>query len=464
MKFSIRARLTLWFSGVVVLIILLLGLGVFAGTSWSLRRAADLELKTGLEGIAAFLRKKAALHQMDNLTDELQEHSSLLPRGKMLRVRYVDGPLIYEPAPMKPFELTVPTPNQELRQTIEVNGRPYQTLAANLPIGQNKILIEVAVDQEEYAELEERLIWLLVLSFPAGTLLAVFAGYWTSNRILIPLNRITETASSIDARNLGLGLPLSGTDDELDRLSKTLNHMLGRIHNSYERISQFTADASHELRTPVTLIRSNAELLLMEAPPSSRIADGLSDMLLESEYMAQLISDLLTLASADDPGNSLSTELIELAEPADAVVPRAHSLAATKGIAFHYLPLNRVVALKGNSRALERVMMIFMDNAVRYTPPGGSVTLEMWTTNECCGFTVTDTGIGLAPEHHQRIFERFYRVDTARTPRDGGAGLGLAIARGALKAHQATVSVESQLGHGACFRVSFPRADLKASS
>ena len=463
MKLSIRTRLTLWFSSVVALIIFLLGIGIFYGATGGLQSAADLELKTGLDGVSAFIQKKFVLNQMGNLTDEIQEHSSLLPRGKMLRVRYVNGPLVYEAEAMKQLQLDPPRTGQTLRQNVTVNNRPFRTIGKDVAVGPNLFQIEIAVDQTQYAELKERLIGLLIFSLPAGVLLAAFAGYWTSNRILVPLNRITETASSIDARNLGLGLPLSGTNDELDRLSKTLNHMLERIHASYERIAQFTADASHELRTPVALIRSNAELLLMEAPQDSRLALGLSDVLMESEYMAQLISDLLTLARADGTGTSLAMEFFELAESADAVLARARALAATKNIAFHYLPLGRVAPLYGNQSALERVIMIFIDNAVRYTPAGGSVTLETWTDDRFCGFTVSDSGIGLAPEDHHRIFQRFYRVDAARTPRDGGTGLGLAIARGLLEAHRGLVTVESKLGHGASFRVAFPRADVERS-
>jgi signal transduction histidine kinase len=403
---------------------------------------------------------------MDNLSDELQEHSSLLPRGKMLRVRYENGPLVYEAAAMKQLKLGSPDLQRTLRKSVVVDGRPFRTISKTIALGPTPtlMLIELAVDQNEYAEMMNRLIWLLIFSLPAGVLLAAFAGYWTSNRILVPLNQITETASSIDARNLGLGLPLSGTNDELDRLSKTLNHMLGRIHASYERIAQFTADASHELRTPVALVRSNAELLLMGTRPGSRLARGLSDILQESEYMAQLISDLLTLARADGAATPLATELFELAESADAVLPRARSLAASKGVTFHYIPLNRVAPLYGNRSSLERLIMIFIDNAVRYTPAGGSVSLEIWTSEDASGFTVSDTGIGLAPEDHQRIFERFYRVDTARTPRDGGTGLGLAIAFRLLEAHGGHVDIESRLGHGAKFRIAFPRADMEFPS
>jgi heavy metal sensor kinase len=463
-KLSIRARLTLWFSAVVALIILLLGTGIFIGASWGLQRAADLELKTGLDGASAFIQKKFGLHQMDHLSDELQEHSSLLPRGKMLRVRYVNGPLVYEAAGMKELKLAPPDHERTVTQSVVVNGRPYRTIQKLVALGPDWMLVELAVDQKEYAELMQRLIWLLICSLPAAILLAAFAGYWTSNRILVPLNQITETASSIDVRNLGMGLPLSGTNDELDRLSKTLNHMLGRLHASYERIAQFTADASHELRTPVALIRANAELLLMGAISDDRLTRGLSDILQESEYMGRLISDLLTLARADGEATPLAMEVFEVAESADAVLSRARAMASGKGVTFHYIPSNRVAPLHGNRNSLERLIMIFVDNAVRYTPVGGSVSLEIWTSNDASGFTVSDTGIGIAPQDHQRIFERFYRVDTARTPGDGGSGLGLSIALWLLEAHGGRVTIESKLGHGALFRIAFPRADVESAS
>lgn len=464
MKLSIRKRLTLWFSAVVALIIVLLGTGIFFGASWGLRRAADLELRTGLDGVSAFLGRKLVRHEMNNLTDELREHSSLLPRGKMLRVRHFEGgtggPLVYEADSMRPLTLALPGSGRVLLQDIQSNGRSYRAISQTIRLGQEDFLIELAVDQSEYVHLKQSLIWLFLFALPAGLLLAAFAGSWTSNRILVPLDHITETASSIDARNIGSGLPLTGTNDELDRLSKTLNGMLQRLHASYERIAQFTADASHELRTPVSLIRSNAELLLMKAKPDSRMASGLSEILAGCDYMGALIRDLLTLARADAGNISPSQEIFELAESADAVAPHVRALAASKDISFRCPCRHRVAPIYGDRGSVERMMMIFLDNAVRYTPNGGVVSLEIWTSEAECGFMVTDTGIGLAPEHHQRIFERFYRVDAARTPRDGGSGLGLAIVLGLLKEHRGTVTVESELGLGACFRVAFPRGDL----
>jgi signal transduction histidine kinase len=235
--------------------------------------------------------------------------------------------------------------------------------------------------------------------------------------------------------------------------------MLERIHATYERIAQFTADASHELRTPIAHIRSSAELLLMNAP-SGKMAAGLSGILTECDYMTELISDLLTLARADANNHLLTGEIFELAECADAVIPRVQAFAATKNIAVLCPKHHRVAPIYGDRNSVQRMMMILLDNAVRYTPKEGAVSLEIWTDEVECGFTVADTGMGLAPEHHQRIFERFYRVDAARTPQDGGSGLGLAIVSGLLEPHKAKVTVESDLGLGAHFRIAFPRADL----
>jgi signal transduction histidine kinase len=461
MTFSIRTRMTVWYLLAVGSIIVLLGLGVFFGVSWSLRRVADLELSSGIDGVAAFLRHKLAIHEMDNLPEELREHSALLPRGKMFRVRSGDGSLIFETdamqeaiPPFAPFADEITT-----SRSIVVERRSYRTVSKSETVGPYLFLIEVAVDQTSYVEMVDHLAILLMLSIPVAGLLAACGGYWMSGRVLRPIHQITDAASSIDAHNLTRRLPVIGTKDELDRLSETLNHMFDRIQISYERIAQFTADASHELRTPVAFIRSSAELLLMGRANGITKTQGIEDILRESEYMAALIGDLLTLARGDSKDGSLEMELFELIEAVDGILARGRALAAAKNISIDYSRSSQVVAIHGNKNACERILLIFLDNAIRYTPKGGHVALNTWTSGNSCGFTVSDNGIGIAAEDHQRIFERFFRVDTARTPRDGGTGLGLAIARRLVEAHGGTVSVESELGQGARFIVRFPRAD-----
>jgi signal transduction histidine kinase len=458
---SIRTRLTIWYAALVAAILVVLGIGVWFGASWGLRKAADQELTSGIDGVAAFLRHKLDIHEMDNLNEELREHSALLPRGKMFRVSHLDGSVVYQPDAMAVVTAVIPIANELRRESLVIGGRSYRAISKFAKVGPYTFLIQVAVDQTEYQELTTGLAWILFLSVPLAGLLAAFAGYWMSGRALFPIHQITETTNSIDTKNLSLRLPLRGTDDELDRLSATINRMLDRIATSYERIAQFTADASHELRTPVALIRSNAELLLMEPGYSPRVERGLSDILAESTYMTRLIGDLLTLARSGGEDSSIPMELLELNESVRTILDRARSLAATRNISLKYVPHDQVVPLQGNQNMIERILMILVDNAVRYTPSGGSVWIETWVTAERCGFLIRDTGIGIAQVDHERIFERFFRVDTARTPRDGGSGLGLSIAKSLVGLHGGTVHVESEMGGGASFEVAFARADVR---
>lgn len=460
MTLSIRTRMTVWYLLAVGCIVVLLGLGVFFGVSWSLQHVADMELSSGIDGVTAFLRHKLAIREMDNLPEELREHSALLPRGKMFRVRSGDGSLIFETDAMQAIPPFAPLAGHATRRSMMVESRWYRTFSQSETVGPYLFLIEVAVDQTSYREMVDHLAIFLILSIPVAGLLAAFGGYWMSGRVLRPIHQIADAASSIDAHNLTRRLPVTGTKDELDRLSETLNHMFDRIQISYERIAQFTADASHELRTPVAFIRSSAELLLMGGASGVTKSRGIEKILRESEYMAALIGDLLTLARGDSKDGSLEMELFELDEAVDGILARGKALAAAKNISIDYSRSSQVVAIRGNRNAFERMLLIFLDNAIRYTAKGGHVALNTWTLGNSCGFTVSDNGIGIAPEDHQRIFERFFRVDTARTPRDGGTGLGLAIARRLIEAHGGTVSVESDLGQGARFIVRFPRADV----
>jgi signal transduction histidine kinase len=281
-----------------------------------------------------------------------------------------------------------------------------------------------------------------------------------SGRALSPIHQITEAANSIDARSLSRRLPLQGPGDELDRLSSTMNHMLDRIATSYDRIAQFTADASHELRTPVALIRSNAELMLMGPTDAARMERGLSDILAESDYMTRLIADLLTLARTGVEDAQIYMELFELGESVSAVLPRARSQADTRDITVEFTPHEHLVPMQGNQGIVERVLMIVVDNAIRYTPAGGRIWITTWMSEQRCGFTVRDSGIGIAHGDQKHIFERFFRVDAARTPRDGGSGLGLSIAKSLVELHNGTIHVDSAMGRGASFAVAFPRADI----
>jgi heavy metal sensor kinase len=460
MRLSIRALLTLWYAAVVSLIVLFLGLGVYVSAAWSVQHAIDSDLISGIDGVTAFLRHKYDQNDVKQLGEELREHSALLPKAKLSRTSDAHGVLLYQTPDMELLpKLLAGADGKYARRDAVAGGRSFRYFSRISKAGPDLFLIEIGEDQTEYALMLRRLAYLLTLSIPAAAVLAALCGYWMSERALRPIHRITSTASLIDAQNLQLRLPLRGTNDELDFLSLTLNSMFDRIESAYGRVMQFTADASHELRTPVALIRANAEYLLMEKPGEERTVRGIADILKESEFMTRLIGDLLTLARADRDQASLPKELFELEEALGEVVLRAEILAASRDIRIVYQPEHRVVAISGYRSEFQRLAVIFIDNAIRYSPKLSQIVVSTWTTADECGFTISDQGVGISQADQEKIFERFYRVDAARTPRDAGTGLGLAIAKGILASHDGRVTVMSQVGRGSRFTISLPRGD-----
>jgi signal transduction histidine kinase len=176
--------------------------------------------------------------------------------------------------------------------------------------------------------------------------------------------------------------------------------------------------------------------------------------------MSRLIGDLLTLARSGAADGSIPMEFFDLDDPVDAILPRARAQAPMREVGIETVPSAKVVALFGNLKIVERVLTILIDNAIRYTSHGGMIWISTWADHDRCGFIVRDNGIGIALEDQERIFERFFRVDAARTPRDGGSGLGLSIAKSMMEMHGGTIRVESDLGCGTSFRVEFPRAEI----
>jgi signal transduction histidine kinase len=246
------------------------------------------------------------------------------------------------------------------------------------------------------------------------------------------------------------------TGDELQRLSETLNDMIGRLDRAFQRVTQFTADASHELRTPLALMRTTAELALRGKQPEKEYREALEQILSELERTSQLVENLLLIARADSGGIQLRTSDVDLTQAVREACLQAAPLFQAKHIKFEsHLP-DRPIAVKGDAQALRRLFLILIDNAVKYTPSDGSVRVSACETNNTAVVTVTDTGIGIPPEDLPHIFERFYRVDKARSREQGGAGLGLSIGRWIVKGHGGTINIESGLHRGTAVQVSIP--------
>jgi heavy metal sensor kinase len=296
-------------------------------------------------------------------------------------------------------------------------------------------------------------------------MISAVGGHWLSHRALAPVDALTRTARNISGHNLSNRLEKLHTGDELQRLSDTLNDMLDRIEKVFLRITQFTADASHELRTPIALMRTEAEVALRRARDSHAYREALQHILNETEKTSALIEELLALARADAGSESLKRQPVELGELLRDCVQGWQPFAARAGheLAFRSGESGHVWVVADES-ALRRVLAILLDNAVKYTPTPGHIAVTLGVTPDMndddrkprAVVSVSDTGIGISAEEQSKIFERFYRVDKARGSAAGGAGLGLAIARWIVEQHDGSITIESATGKGSRFSVQMP--------
>lgn len=300
-----------------------------------------------------------------------------------------------------------------------------------------------------------------------GTLALVISlvgGHWVSARMVRPLAVIAETAREISAAQLHRRIEPQLLDRELVPLASVLNSAFARLEQSFRRLSQFTADASHELRTPLAVIQSQAELALLQPRSPDEYRSTLETCLKSADRMRSLTDNLLLLARSDSgrlPQPSENADLRRIVEEATAALQERFSAAHVEldcETPEHPLP---IAAAPG---FLRQIPLNLLDNALQHTPPGGHVSIQLLAAGDNAQIVVQDTGCGIPAEHLPRIFDRFYRVDTARSRRTGGSGLGLAICQSLAEAHGGKIHCESEPGRGTTMTVNLPLADSASAS
>jgi heavy metal sensor kinase len=300
----------------------------------------------------------------------------------------------------------------------------------------------------------DRLQLLLLVAVPAALALAGVGGWLLAGRALSPVARVTRQAEAIGADRLDERVTVPPARDELARLAETLNRMLDRIEGGVAEQRRFLADASHELRTPLSIMRAELEVGLREARLAGERAEVLESTVEEVERMSRVIDDLLTLARADEGRLALLRERVELGEVAAAVVAKLRPIAQAKGVALALE--GDGAAVVGDRARIVQVVTNLVENAVKYTGTGGTVRVGVWERDAQAGLSVRDTGPGIAAGALPRVFDRFFRTDTARSRAQGGSGLGLAICRELVAAHGGEIRAESELGVGSAFTVTLP--------
>jgi signal transduction histidine kinase len=431
---SVRFHLTLWY-----LVVLVAGMALFGTGAWLMLRHrlfvnGTRELERQMSAMELFLSKEARGNDLPAVREEAREYSSGLPEGQSLRLWDNNQRLLLDVRGASGR-------NQRLRKLLVIRGNP--------------VVVELTLPSEEVYQILSTLEWIMVGLLPLVLAIAVSGGWWLARRALKPVGSMTHEARSIKAADFTARLSVPSTRDELQELAEAWNELLSRNEEAVSSVTRFTADAAHELRTPVTVIRTAAELALRHPRSPESHRQTLEVIRLETEQMTELIEQLLVLARGDAGQWQFQFDSVF----PDAVLRHLHrtisSLAESKGIHVDWVVPDQPPIIRADESALRRLIMILADNAVKYTPSGGCITVRLLAVESQCAIEVSNTGTGIRPKDLPHVFERFYRGDRARTP-GTGIGLGLAIARTIVEAHGASIAVISTAETGTTFRAVFP--------
>ncbi|MBV9304373.1 MAG: HAMP domain-containing protein [Acidobacteriaceae bacterium] len=451
-EISIRLRLTAWYA-----LVLAAGLFLLAALIWiSLRHTLIREVDEGLASRARsfelFLNHELTEGPATTLKEELEEFCKGLPDSSFLRLRSVDGDFTFS------YPVNPPSTGQANLPyvAVRVQGHRYRVLHHDISARSTHYTLEIGISLDTIEHVLNVLETLFLSLIPTIILIACIGGFWVSRRALRPVDAMTAAARSISIDNISSRLPVPQTGDELQRLAEAWNTMLDRLETAIKRVLQFSADASHELRTPLAIIRTSTELALRRPRTPEEYRESLNQVKTEIGRMTQLVEDLLFLARSDASAVEMPTELLDLSNSVQSACSEVQPIADFRHVnVMCSLPDSRVL-VKGNQPALRRLFLALLDNAIKYSEPGGRVELLLRTAGNRTEVTIKDSGPGIPPQDLPHIFERFYRADRLRTRPDGGHGLGLALAESIALRHGATISVESYLNQGSEFRVSFP--------
>jgi heavy metal sensor kinase len=455
-RHTIQFRLTAWYAVILAVTFAAVGIGVWLAMRDSINDTVDKDLRSRLQVMQNFLKPKVSAEEVP--LDELIEDAVLAPAGARFRIANTNGQWIYQSPGTETWGAMPDAsrlPKRGRFETLAQHGKPLRILSASIPLG----IVQIGTPIDEFVEMLSGFTWTALLASPVLLILASAGGYWMSRRALAPVERIAHTASDIEAHNLSKRLPMRGTGDELDQLSATLNAMFARLEDSFRRITQFTADASHELRTPVAIIRTTAEVIRKKPRSEKEYAEALDRILAESERTTELVEDLMVLARADANVEDLALESVELAELAHGACTEVRVLAEKAGITLANDGLSQCTVV-GDDRALRRLLLILLDNAIKYSKPGGEVRLDLAPCQHggrrTAMLEVRDQGIGITSEDLPHVFERFYRASKDRSRTVDGLGLGLSIAESIVRRHGGEIRLESTPGTGSTARVFLP--------
>jgi heavy metal sensor kinase len=459
-RLSIRWRLTLWYGAVLTTVLIIFGSSVYL----MMRHVLLARTGTGMSMEAMEVAEEIGrARDGASLSTWLARRFARHP-GYDIQVSSPGGQTIFRSDRIREAGLPRPTvPPTDDRPAFESFGSRsghYRLLNRAVPGPAGPLILQVAAplaaDDHELGEL----LAVLMLAGPVALASALGGGYVLARRALAPVDRMGADVAQITATRLDRRLEIPNPNDELGRLGATLNGMIGRLERSFEEIRRFTADAAHELRTPLTVMRNAAEVALRSPREPEHYCRVIGDMLEEVERLTRMSEQLLFLCREDAGLIPLATGTMRLDDLVRDAVEHMRVVAEAKRLTLDCGPLT-ASTIRGDADQLRRLLFNLLDNAIKFTPPGGTIRATLVRSEGQARVVVEDGGIGIPPEHLPHVFERFYRVDPARGHETDGTGLGLAICRSIAEAHGGDMQVESMVGQGTRAALTLP---LQASA
>jgi heavy metal sensor kinase len=458
---SIRSILTIWYS------FLLLGaFALFAGSTYfylqqMLESQLDRNLLEEVQWIRdivevereRFVESGSLLGLSEDVEDRLASHFAVTPRKYTVLLTVASGDILYRSETGVDRILPIPTLKKipPALQTISAEGQELRLATRIVP----PFVLQVAYPVSSTRSTLDHLLTILAILAPVMLFVAFMSGWVMAGVILKPIDDIGTLAQQITTQNLSQRIPERTVKDELGRLIDVMNAMIARFQTSFEDIRTFSMNVAHELKTPLSILKGESEIALSRTQTEDDVRELITTYLEETSRMAHIVDDLLLLAKADAGQVRVDSEPVDVQQLITDLYEDAQLLASGKDIRIELADGEKTI-VSGDQPRLRQLFRILLTNAIQYTDPAGTIRLSCHCDGKRAIISVEDTGIGIPEESIGRIFDRFYRVDQARTRSKGGSGLGLSIAKWIAESHKGTIQVHSEVGKGSRFDVSLP--------
>jgi len=463
---SIKFKLTSWYVVILAVILSTFSLFLYFTLADSLYKGVDGKIKTMAEIVVSSARGPFTVDLDQLMTDRY----GVRPLGRFIQVLDESGKIGGSSTNVQDIKIPISVPTLTAAskgittyETVEVMGK-YPLRLVTMPVMENGKMagvVQVASSLEGVEEALDKLALILFIAVPAVLLFASAGGLFLANKALKPVDQITQIARRIGSGDLSQRIRIKRGNDELGRLASTFNEMIAKVDESFRQVKRFTADASHELKTPLTILRGEVEVGLKRERALKEYKRILISNLEEITRMSRIVEDLLTLSRADMGELKMEREKVELSSLAREVWEDLQIMAHQRKVELTFIGDGHA-PVDGDPLFLRQLILNLAENGLKYTRPGGEVSMKVESDrdNGVARIFVADTGVGIAPKDLKRIFDRFFRTDKARsrdTSRDtGGTGLGLSICQWIARAHKGEIAVKSKVGKGSTFTVTLP--------